>query len=148
MEFEIRNFKKEDKSEILSMMRVFYSSDAVFTNGSDEIFERDFEECLNAENPFIEGYAFVLNSQILGYAMLAKSFSTEFGKNCIWFEDLYLKSEFRGHGIISEFIKFVENKYNGAIFRLEVEDENTHAVHVYEKNGFTRLPYVEMKKEL
>lgn len=147
MKFEIRNFEASDKSEILSMMKVFYSSDAVFTNGSDEIFERDFDCCVG-ENPFIEGFAFVSNGEILGYAMLAKSFSTEFGKNCIWFEDLYLKPEYRGQGIISEFIKFVENKYDKAIFRLEVEDENTHAVHVYEKNGFSRLPYVEMKKEL
>ena len=32
------------------------------------------------------------------------------------------------------------------IFRLEVEEENERAVHVYEKNGFTFLPYMEMKK--
>lgn len=147
MNVEIRNFEKNDKSEILSMMKVFYSSDLVFTNGSNEIFEKDFENCLG-DNPYIEGYVFVTNQEILGYAMLAKSFSTEFGKNCIWFEDLYLKPEFRGQGIISEFMKFIENKYDKAIFRLEVENENTHAVHVYEKNGFSRLPYVEMKKEL
>lgn len=147
MNVEIRNFEKNDKFEILSMMKVFYSSDLVFTNGSDEIFEKDFENCLG-DNPYIEGYVFVTNQEILGYAMLAKSFSTEFGKNCIWFEDLYLKPEFRGQGIISEFMKFIENKYDKAIFRLEVENENTHAVHVYEKNGFSRLPYVEMKKEL
>ena len=146
MNVEIRNFEKNDKSEILSMMKVFYSSDLVFTNGSDEIFEKDFENCLG-DNPYIEGYVFVTNQEILGYAMLAKSFSTEFGKNCIWFEDLYLKPEFRGQGIISEFMKFIENKYDKAIFRLEVENENTHAVHVYEQNGFSRLPYVELKKE-
>ena len=80
--------------------------------------------------------------------MLAKSFSTEFGKQCIWLEDLYLKSEFRGQGIIPKFIKYLEEKYKECIFRLEVENENTHAVHVYEKSGFSSLPYVEMKKEI
>ena len=67
--------------------------------------------------------------------MLAKSFSTEFGKSCIWLEDLYLKPEYRGNGIIPKFIKFVENTYKNSSLRLEVEDENTHAVNVYEKEG-------------
>ena len=136
MQFNIRKFLKEDKFEILSMMKVFYSSEAVFTNGSEEIFKRDFEAC------------FEKDTKILGYAMLAKSFSTEFGKTCIWLEDLYLKPEFRGKGIIPKVIKHVEDSYKDCILRLEVEDENTHAVHVYEKSGFSRLPYVEMKKEL
>lgn len=147
MHFSTRMFEPKDKSEILSMMKVFYSSDAVFTSGSDEIFEIDFENCLN-ENPYLEGYVFASNEKILGYAMLAKSFSTEFGKQCIWLEDLYLKSEFRGQGIIPKFIKYLEEKYKECIFRLEVENENTHAVHVYEKSGFSSLPYVEMKKEI
>lgn len=147
MDFEIRSFVADDKSEVLPMMEVFYSSDAVFTNGSKEIFEKDFETALS-DSPYLEGYVFTANSKILGYSLLAKSFSTEFGKLCIWLEDLYLKSEYRGHGIIPTFIKYVENKYADAILRLEVEDENEHAVHVYEKAGFSRLPYVEMKKEV
>lgn len=32
------------------------------------------------------------------------------------------------------------------IFRLEVEVENERAVHIYRKNGFEVLPYMEMKK--
>lgn len=147
MQFNIRKFSREDKFEILSMMKVFYSSEAVFTNGSEEIFKRDFEACIE-NNPYVEGYTFEKDTKILGYAMLAKSFSTEFGKTCIWLEDLYLKPEFRGKGIIPKVIKHVEDSYKDCILRLEVEDENTHAVHVYEKSGFSRLPYVEMKKEL
>lgn len=147
MQFNIRKFELKDKAEVLSMMEVFYSSEAVFTNGSKEIFEKDFELSLN-ENPYVEGYVFTSNDEILGYAMFAKSFSTEFGKPCVWLEDLYLKPENRGHGIIPYFISQLEEKYSDCIFRLEVEDENAHAVHVYEKSGFSRLPYVEMKKEV
>lgn len=147
MEFSIRKFVQADKLEILSMMKVFYSSDAVFTSGSEEIFEKDFKTCIE-NNPYVEGYVFEKDAQILGYAMLAKSFSTEFGKQCIWLEDLYLKYEYRGEGIIPTFIKHVETQYKDCILRLEVEDENAHAIHVYEKLGFSRLPYVEMKKEV
>ena len=45
--FNIRKMQKEDREDILQMMKIFYSSDAVFTNGSDEIFKNDFENCIN-----------------------------------------------------------------------------------------------------
>lgn len=85
------------------------------------------------------------NGQIQGYAMAAKSFSTEFGRPCIWVEDLYIKEDFRGTGIGSLFLEFIEKKYPEAVLRLEVEEENGRAVKVYEKNGFNVLPYMEMK---
>lgn len=145
MNFSIRQFQKDDKQEILLMMTEFYSSNAVYTNGSIEIFEADFENCVN-DSPYLEGYVFHTNEKILGYAMLAKSFSTEFGKMCIWLEDLYLKKEYRGLGIIPKFMSFVETHYNNAILRLEVEADNKHAMYVYKKQGFKELPYLEMKK--
>ena len=103
----IRKMKFEDKSEILSMMKIFYSSELVFTNGSDEIFNKDFETCIN-NSPYLDGHVFTQDETIMGYAMIAKSFSTEFGKPCLWFEDLYLKPEFRGQKIIPQFIKYIK----------------------------------------
>lgn len=76
--------------------------------------------------------------------MVTKSFSTEFGKICIWIEDLYLKEYCRGKGIIPEFINYLKSVYPNVIFKLEVEEENSHAVHVYKKCGFKELPYSEM----
>ena len=78
--------------------------------------------------------------------MLAKSFSTEFGKPCIWIEDLYVKDEYRGRGIGSRFLRFIEGKYPDAVLRLEVEAENERALHVYKSGGFDVLAYMEMKK--
>lgn len=145
MNINIRKIKFEDKVEVISMMKTFYSSEAVFTNGSDAIFDADFKACIN-NSPYLEGYVFASDEIILGYAMLAKSFSTEFGKSCIWFEDLYLKPEYRGQRIIPQFIRYVETVYKDSIFRLEVEKENAHACHVYEKQNFIELPYCEMVK--
>ena len=127
------------------MMKVFYSSPAVSTNGSDEIFMSDIQNCIN-DNPHLEGYVFVEQDKIMGYAMAAKSFSTEFGKPCIWIEDIYIKPEYRGKGIGSQFLVYIEQKYRDSILRLEVEEDNTAAVHVYKKSGFDVLPYMEMKK--
>ena len=144
-DFTIRLMLKEDKDEVLSMMKVFYESEAVLSNGSKEIFLSDFENCVN-DNPYLEGYVFIENEKIIGYAMLAKSFSTEFGKPCIWIEDLYLKEEYRNKGIGSNFFNFIEDKYKNVIFRLEAEESNEHALYVYKKNGFEILPYIELKK--
>ena len=145
MQSMIRNIQERDREEVLSMMRTFYASDAVWSNGSDEIFAADVNACLS-DSPYLEGYVFEGDSVLQGYAMVAKSFSTEFGKPCMWLEDIYVAPEFRDRGIGSAFMSYIQNKYPDAIFRLEVEPENERAVHVYEKCGFVVIPYMEMKK--
>lgn len=145
MDIRIRPMEEKDRSEVIGMMRRFYQSDAVLTNGSDEIFHRDVDCCVGC-SPYLEGYVFDRGGMILGYAMLAKSFSTEFGKHCVWIEDLYVKGEHRNMGIGSSFLKFAEEKYPDSVFRLELEEQNKHAFSVYRKNGFEILPYMEMKK--
>ena len=145
MKTTIRNMTKEDKPEVFEMMRTFYTSPAVYTDGSEEIYSDDIDNCINA-NPYLEGYIFENSNEIQGYAMIAKSFSTEFGKQCIWIEDLYIKEEYRGLGIGKMFFDFITKKYTDCIFRLEVEEENERAVKLYKKCGFTVLPYMEMKK--
>lgn len=147
MDFIIRKINKDDKNDILSMMEDFYSSDAVFTNGSKEIFETDYLTCIN-QSPYLEGYIFKNNSKTLGYAMISKSFSTEYAKPCIWLEDLYLKPDARGLGIIPSFFKYIKQEYPDCIYKLEVEKENTHAIHVYKKAGFFELPYIVMKTQV
>ena len=34
----LRHMEERDRAQVLEMMRVFYSSEAVMTNGSEEIF--------------------------------------------------------------------------------------------------------------
>ena len=132
------------REEVLGMMRVFYASPAVATNGSEEIFRADFDACVGP-NPYLEGYVLTEDTALIGYAMVAKSFSTEYGCPCIWIEELYLKPEYCDQGCGSAFLRFIKEKYPEAIVRLEVEAENRRAVHVYRKNGFEEMPYIEMK---
>ena len=145
MEYIIRKMIPSDKGRVLDMMKVFYASPAVITNGSDEIFNADIDACVS-DSPYLDGYVFECGGEIIGYSMLAKSFSTEFGKPCIWIEDIYLTEELRGLGIGSDFFRFIENEYRDCIFRLEAEEENERAIHVYKKVGFEVIPYLEMKK--
>ena len=144
---KIRAMQLEDMEEVVGMMRVFYDSPAVIHAAPDEILRQDVKDCVG-ECPYIEGYIFEEDGKILGYSMVAKSYSTEYGGMCVWVEDLYIKEDFRGTGIGSLFLEFIEKKYPEAVLRLEVEEENGRAVKVYEKNGFNVLPYMEMKKLL
>ena len=141
----IRTMTEADKDAVLEMMRVFYASPAVLSNGSEEIFLADIENCVN-DNPYLEGYIIEDGGRLQGYGMVAKSFSTEFGKSCIWIEDLYIKDAFRGQGIGKVFLGFVADKYPDCLLRLEVEEENARALRLYQKCGFEILPYTEMKK--
>lgn len=141
----IRKMTYEDKEEVIEMMRGFYTSPAVHTNGSEEIFLSDIENCVN-DCPYLEGFIFEKNGKTAGYAMTARSFSTEFGKPCIWIEDIFLKEEFRGCGMAPEFFAMLEETYPGHLFRIEAEEENERAVAVYQKAGFQVLPYLELYK--
>ena len=145
MHYKIRSMTETDRNCVLRMMREFYASPAVLSNGSEEIFCNDIDYCVG-ESPYLEGYIFQDDEEVQGYAMVARSFSTEFGKPCIWIEDLFLKPEYRGLGIATKFFEFIEQKYPDAIFRLEAEEENSTAIRLYQKCGYEVLPYLELKK--
>ena len=138
----IRLMKEQDKNEVIEMMTVFYASEAVSTNGSREIFESDFNNCINS-CPYLEGYVFEENDNICGYAMVAKSFSTEFGKPCIWIEDLYIKEEYRHKKLSSLFFDFLKENYKDTIQRLEVDQNNVFAIKAYKKNNFEEVDYLQ-----
>ena len=142
---QILSMTEAHRDEVLSMMRVFYTSPAVATNGSEEIFNADITAC-TSDSPYLSGFVFETDGILAGYSMIAKSFATEFGVPCIWIEDIYLKPEYRNQGIASRYFTYLEEKFPGCLFRLEGEDDNLPAVHTYRKNGFTDWPYKEMKK--
>ena len=139
----IRLMKEADRETVLDMMRVFYRSPAVYTDGSKEIFQNDVDACLNDE-PYLEGYVFEGDEGLQGYAIIAKSFSTEFGKRCIWLEDLYVMEAYRRQGIGKALFALLQEKYRDAILRLEVEEDNHTARKLYECQGMETLPYLEM----
>ena len=55
------------------MMRVFYASPAVQSNGSDEIFENDIRTCIEG-SPYLEGYVFENEGQLWGMPWQPKAF--------------------------------------------------------------------------
>lgn len=144
---EFRKIRTEDTRAVLEMMRIFYDSPAVSHDVPEETLRRNVEVCVS-DNPLLEGVVFWEQGQIAGYAMFVYSFATEFGGVCVWLEDIYVKREYRGRGIGTQFLAYAKEQYQekAMLLKLEVERSNTEAVKVYKKCGFEELPYIEMIK--
>lgn len=143
----IRDLTARDVDAVLAMMRVFYASPAVLSNGSEEIFRRDLEFCVG-DSPLLHGYVFETTAgELAGYGMVSPGFSTERGGPCLWIEDLYVRPEFRRQGLGQAFFRFLEERWPEVrIFKLEVETANECAARLYRKCGYDILPYGIMKK--
>ena len=140
---KIRKMRRDDKDAVIKMMREFYTSAAVITNGSEKIFAANVDNCTGGSN-LVEGFIFEIDGEIIGYGILAKGYSTEFGGECIWIEDIFVEENFRGRGIGAKFIQHVKEIHAGKILRLESERGNSKALAFYKKFGFEELPYLEL----
>ena len=143
MYHKIRPMTEADRTCVRKMMREFYASPALLTNGSEEIFRADIAAC-TGPSPFAEGFILLHDGETAGYSMVAHSYSTEYGKPCVWIEDIYVLPAHRGCGLATLLIDRLKAAYPDAILRLEAEEENGRAIAVYKRNGFRRLPYYEM----
>ena len=142
MEITIRKMKRGDEKFVLDMMKKFFSSPATITDGSEKIFAANVKNCLD-DSTCADGFVFVDGEKIIGYAVTAKSYSTEFGGECIWLEDIFVEEEYRGRGVGSKFLRHVKKIYPQKIFRLESEADSA-ALNLYKRFGFRELPYLEM----
>ena len=143
MEITIREMRREDSAVVVDMMRKFYQSPAVITDGSEEIFAANVENCLSGST-CAAGFVFVDGDKVIGYGITARSYSTEFGGECIWLEDIYIAEEYRGRGIGSQFVRYVKARHPDKILRLESETGNDKALAFYKRLGFKELPYLEL----
>jgi GNAT superfamily N-acetyltransferase len=144
----IEKMTVEKSGRVFEMMRVFYDSPALIHKSSDAVLKRDIEACLS-DSPFVEGYVFTEKEEIIGYSMVSKSFTTEYGGICVWIEDLYFEEKWRNRGFGSQFFEFLERQYPEAVrFKLEVEKENEAAVATYKNNGYAVSDYFLMTKEI
>ena len=143
MNITIRKIQRDDAEIVTDMMRKFYTSEAVITDGSEKIFAANVENCLSG-SPYVDGFVFVADGKIVGYGMTAHGYSTEFGGECIWLEDIFVAEDFRGHGVGTKFIRHVKELYPDKIFRLEASAGNASALNIYKRLGFKELPYLEL----
>ena len=116
---------------------------------SRDIFISTFRACL-AGNQNVEGRMIVENGCMLGYLLLAHSFSSELGAPIIMIEELYLIPEARGQHIGRAILESLSSHYHNKVgaLKLECTPENQVAMRLYQSLGFQALPYTAMVWEL
>ena len=124
-----RNAEEKDFALYMELAQEFYHSPAVMHPIPAQYMENTFREAMRSD-VYIILRILEVDGKAAGYAILSRSFSPESGSPICWIEELYIRKAYRGHGLGTKF------------FSLEVEPENTGAVALYKRLGFTPLEYV------
>lgn len=145
----IRKMESTDFDKVLEMMKVFYASNALLIHPEEAVLRKTLADAIEA-GPYVEGFVFCCAEELAGYGMVAKSYSTEMGGRCVWIEDIYIKPEFRGQGLGTGFLQFVESRYRdwAVRLRLEAEEDNEKAMNVYRNAGYETLGYIQLVKTI
>ncbi len=142
----IRRIERGDKETYLRLTKAFYNSPAVLASIPEENILATFEEMMRSRK-YVQGF-FLLSEkgETAGYALVVKSFSQEAGGMVLWVDELYILPEFRSLGLGGQFLSFIQDNLAADVkrIRLEVEEDNTRAMSLYQRLGFEQLPYVQM----
>ncbi len=146
---KIRLLEQNDFDQVLSMMEVFYASDALLIHPDVETLKKTLTDAIQA-GPYLAGYGFQEEGELRGYGMVAMSYSTEAGGLCAWIEDIYVMPEYRSRGYGTDFLHFVAETYGSKVarLRLEAEPENEKAISVYKNAGYEVLGYTQLIRDL
>ncbi|NLV86039.1 MAG: GNAT family N-acetyltransferase [Clostridiales bacterium] len=143
-----RDLQERDKDVFLSMVKSFYSSEAVSSPVEPENFEATFKAAMD-KSPFMRALMIEHEGKPVGYGLLSFTYSNEVGGMVVLAEELYITEAYRGKGYGREFFAFIEREYPKARrFRLEVMQGNTKAIRLYEKLGYKPLEYRQMVKNI
>lgn len=144
----IRDLLPNDRDIFLSMVKIFYSSEAVAHNVDFKNFEATFNAAMN-KSPFIRALIIEDDGIPAGYALLSFTYSNEVGGMVVLIEELYISDSYRGKGFGSQFLEFLEQEYPLAKrFRLEVVKDNKKAIDLYSRFGYKSLDYAQMVKDI
>lgn len=142
-----KRLQVEDKEIYLALANAFYHSPAVLKPIPDEYIENTFNEVIRSDL-YTDAFLIYQNDELAGYAVLSKSFSQECGGQIIWLDELSILPAFQSKGIGQAYFSFVHNQYPECKrFRLEVEADNTRAIELYQRMGFSSHVYYQMVQE-
>lgn len=145
----LRKFTLEDKEEFLAMCRDFYSGGAALEPIPSSRMAESFQQIVSG-SPYIQGYMMIEENRIAGYGIVYPFYSNEAGGLCLMLEEIYVKPDFRGKKLGTQYLNSIAEasgeKYVG--LKLEICPTNDGARRLYESQGFRVLGYGEMIKKL
>jgi ribosomal protein S18 acetylase RimI-like enzyme len=123
--------------QVLRMMRELYETDAPELRVNPDTFPSTIDRLL-AEPSRGRILLFTEGAILVGYSLLIPYWSNEFGGTVLIVDELLVEQQFRGQGIASAFIRFLEQErpFDAVTLALEVSPKNVRARGLYESMGF------------
>ena len=148
-ELTFRPITAADETDFYTMAEEFYQSDAVLHPIPAEYHRRAFSEMMRS-GQYLSGYIFTDGDNTAGFAVTNRMMQHEAGGVMVWVEDLYIRPAYRGQGLGSRFLAWLEEQLRGdaVMLRLETEPENERAQELYYRLGYENLNYLQMIKRL
>ena len=148
-ELTFRPITAADETDFYTMAEEFYHSDAVLHPIPAEYHRRAFAEMMRS-GQYLSGYIFTDGDNTAGFAVTNRMMQHEAGGVMVWVEDLYIRPAYRGQGLGSRFLAWLEEQLRGdaVMLRLEAEPENERAQELYYRLGYENLNYLQMIKRL
>ena len=148
-ELTFRPITAADETDFYTMAEEFYHSDAVLHPIPAEYHRRAFAELMRS-GQYLSGYIFTDGDNTAGFAVTNRMMQHEAGGVMVWVEDLYIRPAYRGQGLGSRFLAWLEEQLRGdaVMLRLETEPENERAQELYYRLGYENLNYLQMIKRL
>lgn len=145
---QVRDFLPTDKESYLEMASDLFDGPAAIQALPLSYLEHTFEEIL-AGSPYLRGLILEEEGQTAGYCQLAFVYNNEIDGMYVWMDELYIKPEFRNKGLGSHMFQWVFDEYRGKAkkLRFEVAPDNTDALRLYRRLGFTEWPYIQFTKD-
>lgn len=131
----------------LDLMRAYYEFDGIEFEPLRA--RRALEQMIREDHG--RAWTVQLEGQTVGYVIVLFGFSLEYGGRVLEIDELFIQSEFRGHGLGRSILEFVEaqaRKVGAVLLTLETESDNEKAQAFYGKHGFTELERRLMRKRL
>ena len=144
----VREIQTEDYQAYMNMTEEFYNSAAVLHSIPKHYREATWKEMMQSEK-YLKGYILEKDGDLAGYALTSYTFSQEAGGKVVWLEEIYIRPEFRCHGLGKEFFAYVDEYIRPQVqrIRLEIEPDNVRAKKLYLQMGYENLDYIQMVKE-
>lgn len=148
-ELTFRPITAADETDFYTMAEEFYHSDAVLHPIPAGYHRRAFAEMMRS-GQYLSGYIFTDGDNTAGFAVTNRMMQHEAGGVMVWVEDLYIRPAYRGQGLGSRFLAWLEEQLRGdaVMLRLETEPENERAQELYYRLGYENLNYLQMIKRL
>lgn len=148
MPFCLRQPTEEDREDFLRMNAAFYRSDAVDHEIDPAFAAKTFDAFLN-HSPFIDMLVAERDDgQLLGYCLLALTWSNEAGGPTAWIDEIYVTPEARGQHVGAAMMHEIHITYTGMRrFRLEVTPRNERAREFHKRFGYEPLEYQQMTRD-